>query len=261
MTMPDTISGERSSLKGSYPCTVPLDVHNHTYASGHAYSSLQEMVIAARDAGIEYFAITDHGPATPGACDPFYFRNYGIVPRLMYGVKVLMGSELNILDCEGNLDIDERLYPKLDIVLAGIHRVCWRGGSKSRNTEGVLSVMHNPRISVITHPGDGTAELDFEALVRCCRDSGTLLEINSSSMLPWRDKTEAIPNNKEIIRLCRATDTPLIMGSDAHISFDVGNCRYAKALLEEEGFPVELVLNYNPDLFFSFTGVRWRGEE
>ena len=43
-----------------------IDIHNHTIASGHAYSTLQEMVKAASDKGIEYFGITDHAPSLPG---------------------------------------------------------------------------------------------------------------------------------------------------------------------------------------------------
>lgn len=257
--MSQTTTNKPYASQGTaYPPVPALDIHNHTVFSGHAYSSLQEMVRAASEAGIGYFGVTDHGPATPGACDPFYFRNFGIIPRLMYGVRLLMGAELNITDCEGTLDLPERYWKHLDILLAGVHRVCWRGGTREQNTEGVLRVMGNPRINVITHPGDGASYLDFEALVRASRDSGTLLEINSSSMLPTRHADKAVPNNRQILRLCRRMDTPVILGSDAHISFDVGNYKYALGLLGEESFPVELVANYNPDLFFSFTGVRPR---
>ena len=56
-----------------------IDIHNHTIASGHAYSTLQEMVKAASDKGIEYFGITEHAPSLPVAIDPIYFRNYGII--------------------------------------------------------------------------------------------------------------------------------------------------------------------------------------
>lgn len=47
-----------------------LDVHTHTVASGHAYSSLQEMAQAAADKGLKILGITEHGPGIPGTCDP-----------------------------------------------------------------------------------------------------------------------------------------------------------------------------------------------
>ena len=237
-----------------------IDVHNHTIASGHAFSTVQEMARAAAEKGIEYLGITDHGPSVPGACDPVYFRNYPCVPREMYGVKLLMGCELNILNAQGQLDLDEFHYRFLDICLAGIHRQCWTPGSKAENTEGVLTAMSRPWVNVIAHPGDGTAELSFEPLVRASRETKTLLEINSASLKPYRKKTAARSNNLEILQLCRKYDVPVILAADAHISFDIANYQYALQLLVETGFPLELVLNDKPEEFFAFTGVISKAE-
>ena len=86
---------------------VLLDAHTHTIASGHAYSSLQEMVQAAADKGVQYLGITEHGPSVEGTCPILYFKNMFVVPREMYGVRVMMGCEVNILDTEGHLDLNE----------------------------------------------------------------------------------------------------------------------------------------------------------
>ena len=45
---------------------IELDVHTHTIASGHAFSSLQEMVRAAADKGLKLLGITEHTPGIPG---------------------------------------------------------------------------------------------------------------------------------------------------------------------------------------------------
>lgn len=234
-----------------------IDIHNHTIASGHAFSTVQEMAHAAAEKGIEYLGITDHGPAVPGTCDPVYFRNYPCVPREMYGVKLLMGCEVNILNAKGEIDIDDFHFRFMDICIAGIHRQCWTASMKHENTDGVLRVMHNPCVNVIAHPGDGTANLDFEPLVKTSRDTGTLLEINSASLKPYRKKTSAKSNNLEILRLCKKYDVPVILSADAHISFDIANYVYALPLLEEADFPEELVLNDKPEAFFAYTGVIW----
>ena len=42
---------------------IVVDTHTHTLASGHAYSTIQEMAIEAAKNNIEAFAVTDHGPA------------------------------------------------------------------------------------------------------------------------------------------------------------------------------------------------------
>ncbi len=45
-----------------------LDVHTHTVASGHAFSTLQEMAVAASEKGLKLRGITEHAPGIPGAC-------------------------------------------------------------------------------------------------------------------------------------------------------------------------------------------------
>ena len=60
---------------------IELDVHTHTLASGHAFSTLQEMAQAAADKGLKLLGITDHAPSIPGSSDPIYFRNLYVVPK------------------------------------------------------------------------------------------------------------------------------------------------------------------------------------
>lgn len=232
-----------------------LDVHTHSIVSGHAYSSIQEMAMAASEKGLQILGITEHAPELPGACDSIYFRNLHVVPREMYGVRLLLGAELNILDTKGTLDLDENYYRILDLRIAGIHSLCWKGGSREENTYAMLQAIRNPWTQIISHPGDGTAQLDFEPIVLAAKETRTLLEINSSSMDPVRHKEEARDNNLEILRLCRRYEVPIILGSDAHISFSVADYRYALPLLAETDFPEALVVNDKPEWFLEYVGI------
>lgn len=232
-----------------------LDVHTHTIASGHAYSSLQEMVKAAADKGLEVLGITEHGPGVPGTCPLVYFRNMFVVPREMYGIRLLMGCEVNILDNNGGLDLNDEYLNRLDIAIAGIHSNCWQGGTKEENTAGMIKVIQNPKIHIISHPGDGSAELDFEPLVLAAKESHTLLEINNHSLAPQRKKTVARDNNLEILRLCKKYGVPTILGSDAHISFQIADYSRIMPLLAETEFPDELIMNYQPEKFFEYLGI------
>ena len=77
-----------------------LDVHTHTIASGHAFSSLQEMTMAAKEKGLEILGITEHGPHIPGTCDPIYFRNLHCVPQnfcMAFGFHVVLSPSDNFL--------------------------------------------------------------------------------------------------------------------------------------------------------------------
>ena len=160
---------------------IELDVHTHTIASGHAFSTLQEMAQAAADKGLKLLGITEHSAGIPGTCDPIYFRNLHVVPRQMYGIELLLGAEINITDFNGNIDMDEFYLRMLDIRIAGIHSLCYTHGTKEQNTNGMVNVISNPYINIISHPGDGTASLDFEPLVLASKEHHTLLEINNSS--------------------------------------------------------------------------------
>ena len=39
-----------------------LDVHTHTIASGHAYSTVREMITMAKARGLALVGLSEHGP-------------------------------------------------------------------------------------------------------------------------------------------------------------------------------------------------------
>lgn len=238
---------------------ILLDLHTHTLASGHAYNTITEMASAASEKGVKYLGITEHAPSIPGTCDPIYFRNMHVIPREMMGVRLLLGAELNILDTKGTLDLDEWYYQHcLDIRIAGIHRLCWTGGTPEENTHGMITAIRNPYVNIISHPGDGTAQLIFEPIVLAARESHTLLEINNSSFRPARGLDASYHNYKEILLLCKKYEVPVILGSDAHYCSDIANYQYVLPLLQETDFPEALVMNHQPEFFFKYTGLTER---
>lgn len=234
---------------------IELDVHTHTLVSGHAYSSLQEMVTAAAEKKLPLLGITEHGPSVPGTCHPMYFRNLHVVPRRLQGVDLLLGAEVNILDNHGNLDLDDNIMNRLDLRIAGIHSFCFNGGTREENTEGLIKIIRNPMINIISHPGDGTADLDFEPVVIASKEAHTLLEINNSSLNPARNKAKARGNNLEILRLSKKYGAPVILGSDAHISYDIANYTNIYPLLAEAEFPESLIINTSVDRFKSYLKI------
>ena len=133
---------------------ILIDAHTHTVASGHAYSSLQEMAKAAADKGLEVLGITEHGPSVPGTCPTLYFKNMFTVLRQMYGIRLLMGCEINILDTKGSLDLTDEQIGWLDLAIAGVHAAWYQSGTKEENTEGMIRVIKNPKIHIISHYSD-----------------------------------------------------------------------------------------------------------
>ena len=101
-----------------------LDTHCHTISSGHAYSTISEYISQAQNKNLELIAITDHAPKMPGSCGEFYFGNIKILPKKFDNLEVWYGSELNIIDYEGNVDLPEHILKNLDIVIASYHPPC-----------------------------------------------------------------------------------------------------------------------------------------
>lgn len=232
-----------------------IDVHTHTIMSGHAFSTLSEMVAEGQKKGLKILGIVEHGPGIPGTCHPIYFRNIHVVPRQYGDMRLLLGAELNILNTKGDLDLDDFYYQRMDFRIAGIHGLCWEPGTKDENTEGMIAAIRNPWTNIISHPGDGTAELNYEPIVIAAKENNTLLEINSSSMRPIRGFNQAKLNYIEILNLCKKYDVPVILSSDAHIAFDISNFEHCLPLLAETEFPEELIVNDKPDFFLNYIGI------
>lgn len=199
--------------------------------------------------------ITEHAPGIPGTCDPIYFRNLNVVPRRWGDLRLLLGAELNILDTRGTLDLDEDYYARLDLRIAGIHSLCWDGGTREENTAGMIAAIRNPWTHIISHPADGAADLDFEPIVLAAKETQTLLEINNSSLNPYRNKLSARANNIELLRLCKRYDVPVVLGSDAHISFSIADYGNIPPLLQETDFPDALIMNDKPEWFCDYLHI------
>ena len=224
-----------------------MDLHTHTVASGHAYCTLREMAKAASDKGLELLGITEHAPKMPGPCHEFYFQNIKVVPREMYGIQLLLGSEVNILDAAGTVDLAQKTLEKLDVVIASLHVPCIKPGSRQENTEAYLNVMKNPYVNIIGHPDDGRYDIDYEALVQGAKEYGKVLELNNHSMDPDCTRENAVENDTIMLNYCKKYQVPVVMDSDAHFDLLIGEFDLARALLTKLDFPEDLVLNRSVD--------------
>jgi putative hydrolase len=203
---------------------------------------MQEVVDQGAKKGLELLAITDHAPTMPGSAHMFYFSNMGVIPRYINGVEVLRGIEANIISYNGDIDVDEGILKQLDIVIASLHPPCIDFGNIVENTNAIIGAMKNPYVNIIGHPDDGRYPLDYDKIVRAAKEYNVLLEVNNSSMNPkgFRKGTD---NIRIMLKKCMEQSVHVVINSDAHISFDVGNFDNAIKLIEEINFPKELIVN------------------
>lgn len=217
------------------------DLHVHTVASGHAYSTVLEIARVASDKGLAMIALTDHGPAMPGAPHSYHFSNQVAMPDTIYGVRVLKGIEANVVDRQGTLDLDEPRLAKLDIVLAGLHTLCAPYGSVEENTAMMIQAIQNPWVDVIVHPGNPEYPVDEAAVVRAAAEHGVALEINNSSLTVSRHGSW--PHCDHIAGLAKTHGCKILVGSDSHFALTVGDFGAAAELLLRNDIPPEQVLN------------------
>lgn len=220
-----------------------VDTHAHTLASGHAYSTIREMAAAGAAKGLKALALTEHAPEMPGTCQLYYFQNIDVVPRQMCGIQMLFGAELNIMDPDGTVDLPERVCKELDIVIASIHPPCYgMEHTKEENTRAYIETMKKPYINIIGHPDDGRFPVEYEAVVKAAKETGTLLELNNSSLRPQSYRQGTRENMKTLLALCKQYEVPVTTGSDAHVDMDAGNFSNIEDVLKECEFPKELIL-------------------
>ncbi len=226
-----------------------LDAHTHTTASGHAYSTLIENVEYAANEGLELLGITDHAPAMEGGTQPAYFINFGVIPREIKGVQVRMGVELNIMDYDGNVDLDKFYLERMEYAVASMHPPCIPFGTMEENTNAILRVMENPYVKILGHPGDPRYPIDCKAIVDKSEETGTLIEINNASLKPGGFRKGSEVYIAELLGLCKKKGVPVILASDAHFATYIGHFEHCEKILEETNFPEELVVNRSVEMF------------
>ena len=218
------------------------DVHMHSLLSGHAFGTIRELAAEASRQGLSLIGVTEHAPGIPGTVDPIYFRNLCDAPRELYGVEMLYGSEVNVLN-GGELTLDQRHLNCLDYAIAGIHGTCYEDAGAVKNTDNVIRCMENPKVKIISHPDSDLYPMDYPALVEGAKKFGVALELNNSSLRKPKSRPNCVENYRKMIPLCMERGVLVVVDTDAHDPSAVGNFDLARKLLETMDINEELILN------------------
>lgn len=234
---------------------VQADMHIHSVASTHAYSTITEIAAAAAEQGLKAVAVTDHGCAMPDAPHIWHFDNLRIVPDIIHGVRVYRGVEANVLNTAGEIDIPEYALDRLEWVVASMHRQTAKMSTPEEVTEAWLNVAKNPYVDVIGHSGTPQYMFDYERVIPEFGRRGKIVEINNASFLMRKN---SVDHCKEIARLCKKYEVPVIVDSDAHYHALVGKVDRALNMLKEIDFPEELIINLDYERILQYIEKRNR---
>ena len=229
---------------------ILTDLHTHTLASAHAYSTLYENACAAKKLGLEMIAMTDHAPDMPDSTHSWHFLGYDNAPKNIDGIKILAGVELNILNKMGEIDLPEDiLRDRIDIAIASIHGVVYNEKSGGDHTDTWLNVIKNPYIDILGHSGSPSFMYDIDTVVEAAKNANICIEINNHSF-------DARPKNvercREIALACKKLNANIVVNSDAHFMNQIGIFGNAVRMLEEIDFPEELIMNLNAERFIKY---------
>lgn len=225
------------------PSDVRGLIHVHTTESdGNA--SLEEMVAAARAAGYEYAAITDHSQAAAyarGLTPDRVLRQREVIRALekkSAGFRIFHGTEADIL-ADGSIDFGDEFLGVFDLVVASVHSRF--GLSREEQTRRLVRAVENPRVSILGHPTgrlllerDGI-DADMEEVLVAAGRSGCAVEINGSPHrldLDWR-----------FCRFAAEKGALLSIGPDAHSVRELGNAAYAVGIARKGWVTPKATLN------------------
>ncbi len=233
---------------------LEVDLHVHTISSGHAYSTLEEYVRQAKKIGLKAFAMTDHGPAMPGAPHYYHFLNALMIPEKIDGIRIFRGVEANIINAQGEIDLFEECLEKLDVIMVAMHpKTGYDNQGEEKNTEVLLKTLHKyPRINVIAHPENAKYPLKVEETVAAAKAKGVALEINNSSQLTRPGTFDRIVAfAKEVKR----QDWKVVLGTDSHFSTMLGKYDYAVKVAKEADLEEKHIINTSLKKVEEFLGV------
>ena len=233
---------------------LKADLHIHSLASGHAYSTITELAQAAASKNLELIAITDHGPKMPGSCHSYHFGNLRTLPAEIQGVKIISGVEAN-LGPDGSLDLESRFRNRLDFIAAGIHDdAIYVGDYKEDCTRAIISAIKSGKVDMITHPISNFNPVNIKEIAEAASRHRVILEINASSYL--KGKSIDRGNLDQAIKLCQLAiedpDLLLALNSDAHYHQDIGNFKPAKEIINKSGISPERFINSSAAKFLNY---------
>lgn len=232
----------------------PVDLHMHTVASTHAYSTLHDYIAEAQQKNIRLFAITDHGLDMADAPHYWHFMNMRVWPRLVDGVAILRGIEANIKNIEGDIDCTGPMLDQVDVIIAGFHEPVFPPQDKETHTAAMIATMARGDAHIISHPGNPKYPVDIRAIAEAAAKYNVALELNNSSFMHSRKGSE--PNCRAIAEAVRDAGGLLSLGSDSHIAFSLGDFTHCERILQEVNFPQDQILNVSPRRVLDFLEQR-----
>lgn len=190
--------------------------HNHTtYSDGTA--TLEEMALACKKLGWEYFGVADHSQSLtiarglPVGAVRKQWAEIDRVNAKLSGVRILKGTEVDILE-DGSLDYDDELLAGFDYVVASVHSHF--NLPEAEMTARVCKALSHPAVTMLGHATGRLLlkregyKINLDEVIKTAAKHGKMIEINAQPSrldLDWK-----------YVKQARAQGVPIVINPDAH---------------------------------------------
>jgi len=233
------------------------DYHTHTTYS-HGTGSVYDSAIFAKERNIDTIAITDHG---------FNHLAFGLkrkeLPTLKKeieeakqktGVNILLGVEANIISKNGDIDVIDKDFNYLEILVMGFHKsakgklkdtigfvlknvICgwFNKFSKKQieiNTKAYINALRKYPIDIISHLGHG-CKVDCYEVAKVCEETNTYIELNG----------KRISFDKKDVEDMLKTNVKFVANSDAHSAERIGDITNGYKVADMYNIPYDRIIN------------------
>jgi len=222
------------------------DLHMHTTATD-GRADVETMAGAARAAGLEYIAITDHSRAIAMAngldetATLAHARAIRELNQRLDGITVLAGIECDIR-ADGSMDLADDCLAELDIVIASVHSAL--NQEPERMTDRLLRAISCRWVDVLAHPTGrlilkrDPSRFDTDRVFGAAAAAGVAIEINSQA--------DRLDLDDVLARAARDRGVKIVIDSDAHSPAALSNVRWGISVARRAWIQPEDVLNTLP---------------
>lgn len=227
------------------------DLHTHTIFS-HGTGTIEDNVRIAKEKGLKEIGITDHGFE-----HGLYAVNRKKLPQMRiecdrlskkYNLKVLLGIEADIIDYNGNIDVNENDKSFLDFVIVGYHKVLkprWRvfwfslftkiiktKKQREKLTDSYIKALDKHNIKFFTHL-NRAVKVNVKRIADECKKRDMPIELNGKGIYFSQEEIEYMKKN----------GNKFICGSDAHSPEKVGETNRGFNFIVKNNIDIKNVVN------------------
>ncbi len=222
------------------------DLHMHTNVTD-GRADAEAMAAAARAAGLDYIAITDHSRAVAmanGLDEAAALAHARAIRQLnerLEGITVLAGIECDIR-ADGSMDLADDCLAELDIVIGSVHSAM--NQEPERMTDRLLRAMSCRWVDILAHPTGRLIlkrepyRFDTDRVFAAAAAAGVAIEINS--------QVDRLDLDDVLARSARDRGVRLVIDSDAHSPAALASVRWGVSVARRAWIQADDVLNTRP---------------